>query len=525
MAAPGRDLIAEILQRTGEHLVLVGLAMALALALSLPAGLWVHSRPRWSGPVLALAGMIQTVPSLAIFGLLITVPLLGGIGPVPAVVALVLYALLPLLRSIVTGLAGVPRGLREAGLALGLSEGEVLRHVELPLALPVIVTGIRVATVIGVGVATIAAAIGGGGLGVFIFRGLATVNNGLILAGAIPAAVLALAADAAIGLVQGRTPRRWPLRPWGLGRRRSWLAAGLGGLLIALVSALSLGLGPFAVGPATAGRITVGSKSFTEQIILGELLAQQIERHSSLQVERQFSLGGTAICQEAVRSGRIAAYVEYSGTAWMTILQQPPLREATTMLERTRSLYRDRFDLEVFPSLGFENTFAVLVRQETARRLKLTTISEAAVHTPGWRAGFGYEFLNRADGYTGLASSYGLSFATRPVSMDLGLVYRALADGQVDLIAGDSTNGLIPTLRLKALEDDRHYFPPYQAVPVVNGASLRRHPEIGRAIKGLQGKLSAQTMQRLNAQVDENGEAVGQVVNRFLDDLEQTGAR
>ena len=156
MAAPGRDLIAEILQRTGEHLVLVGLAMALALALSLPAGLWVHSRPRWSGPVLALAGMIQTVPSLAIFGLLITVPLLGGIGPVPAVVALVLYALLPLLRSIVTGLAGVPRGLREAGLALGLSEGEVLRHVELPLALPVIVTGIRVATVISVGVATIA---------------------------------------------------------------------------------------------------------------------------------------------------------------------------------------------------------------------------------------------------------------------------------------------------------------------------------------------------------------------------------
>jgi osmoprotectant transport system permease protein len=523
MAAPGRDLIAEILQRTGEHLVLVALAMAVALAISLPAGLWIQSRPRWSGPVLALAGMIQTIPSLAIFGLLITVPVLGGIGPVPAVVALVLYALLPLLRSIVTGLAGVPQGLRESGQALGLSKGEVLRHVELPLALPVIVAGFRVATVTSVGVATIAAAIGGGGLGVFIFRGLATVNNGLILAGAIPAALLALAADIAIGLLQGHTPRRWPLKPWGWGRRRSWLAAGLGGVLVALVAATCLGFGPFSARPAAAGRITIGSKSFTEQILLGELLAQQIERHSTLQVDRQFSLGGTAICQEAVRSGRIAAYVEYTGTAWMTILQQPPVHEARTVWERTRRLYRDRFDLEVFPSLGFENTFAVLVRQETARRLNLTTISQAAVHTPGWRAGFGYEFLNRPDGYKGLASSYGLRFASRPVSMDLGLVYRALADAQVDLIAGDSTNGLIPSLRLTALVDDRHYFPPYEAVPVVNGASLRRHPEIGRAIGSLEGTLNAQTMQKLNARVDQNGEAVGQVVQRFLDDLETSG--
>lgn len=520
MIAPGRDLIAEILQRTGEHLMLVGLAMALALAISLPAGLWIHSHPRWSRPSLALAGMIQTIPSLAIFGLLITVPVLGGIGPVPAVVALVLYALLPLLRATVTGLAGVPPGLREAGLALGLREGQVLRHVELPLALPVIVAGIRVATVISVGVATIAAAIGGGGLGVFIFRGLATVNNRVILAGAIPAAALALMADAAIARLQGRTPRRWPLKPWSGGRRRALLAAGLGILLLGLAVGRGLGLGTFVAGDARTERITIGSKSFTEQILLGELLAQQIERHSDLRVERQFSLGGTAICQDAVRSGRIAAYVEYTGTAWMTILQQPPLKNAQTVLERTRRLYRERFDLQVFPSLGFENTFAMLVRQDTARRLGLATISEAAPHSHGWRAGFGYEFLTRADGYRGLARTYGLRFAARPVSMDLGLLYRALADGQVDLIAGDSTNGLIPSLRLQALEDDKQYFPPYQAVPIVNGASLRRHPEMGAAIAGLEGGLNAETMQRLNAEVDQNGEPVEQVVRRFLDELD-----
>ncbi|MEA5415472.1 ABC transporter permease, partial [Synechococcus sp. BA-132 BA5] len=184
-------LAGEILQRSGEHLLLVGTAIGLALAISLPLGLWISRRPRWAGPILAVASTVQTVPSLAIFGLLLTVPLLGGIGTTPAIVALTLYALLPLLRGLVTGLAQVPPGLKEAGQALGLSGRQVLLRVELPLALPTLMAGLRVATVIGVGVATIAAAIGAGGLGVFIFRGIATVNNGLILAGALPAAAIA----------------------------------------------------------------------------------------------------------------------------------------------------------------------------------------------------------------------------------------------------------------------------------------------------------------------------------------------
>ena len=201
-------LAREILQRSGEHLLLVGTAIGLALAISLPLGLWISRRPRWAGPVLATASTVQTIPSLAIFGLLLTVPLLGGIGPTPAIVALTLYALLPLLRGLLTGLAQVPPGLKEAGRALGLSGRQVLLHVELPLALPTLMAGIRVATVIGVGVATIAAAIGAGGLGVFIFRGIATVNNGLILAGALPAAAIALAADGGLGLLEKRLARR-----------------------------------------------------------------------------------------------------------------------------------------------------------------------------------------------------------------------------------------------------------------------------------------------------------------------------
>ena len=516
-------LAGEILQRSGEHLLLVGTAIGLALAISLPLGLWISRRPRWAGPLLAVASTVQTVPSLAIFGLLLTVPLLGGIGTTPAIVALTLYALLPLLRGLVTGLAQVPPGLKEAGQALGLSGRQVLLRVELPLALPTLMAGLRVATVIGVGVATIAAAIGAGGLGVFIFRGIATVNNGLILAGALPSAAIALLADGGLGLLERRLAQPRARGSTGGRRRGLRLAWGLAGLALGAVLALRLL-------PATStgtGTVRIGSKSFTEQLILGELLAQQIEAATPLKVQRDFGLGGTGLIHAAVRSGRIDGYVEYTGTAWTTLLDQPPPPPGTPdparrVFEETRRLYGERFGLSVFPSLGFENSFAILVRRAEAHRLGITTISAAAPHTPRWRAGFGYEFLNRPDGFTGLARRYGLRFAQPPEAMDLGLTYRALAEGRVDLIAGDTTNGLIPALDLQQLRDDRHYFPPYDAVPVFNAASLRRRPELVPVIEALAGRIPAATMQRLNAQVDLDGLGVAEVVRRWR--LQQVGA-
>lgn len=507
-------LAAEILQRSGEHLLLVGTAIGLALAISLPLGLWISRRPRWAGPVLALASTVQTIPSLAIFGLLLTVPLLGGIGTTPAIVALTLYALLPLLRGLVTGLAQVPPGLKQAGQALGLSGRQVLLRVELPLALPSLMAGLRVATVIGVGVATIAAAIGAGGLGVFIFRGIATVNNGLILAGALPAAAIALIADGGLGLLEKRLARRGPKGSRRVGRRALRLAVGLAAVSLVAMAGL------WRLPAAGTGLVRIGSKSFTEQLILGELLAQEIEAGTTLKVRREFGLGGTGLIHEAVRSGRIDGYVEYTGTAWTTLLKQPPpppevADPARWVFAQTRRLYGERFGLSVFPSLGFENSFAILVRRSEARRLGIATISEAAPHAPGWRAGFGYEFLNRPDGFAGLARRYGLRFKAPPEAMDLGLTYRALAEGRVDLIAGDTTNGLIPSLDLQPLRDDRHYFPPYDAVPVFHTATLRRRPELGPVIAALAGRIPAATMQRLNAQVDQEGLSVAEVVRRW----------
>jgi osmoprotectant transport system permease protein len=546
------DLAREILQRCGEHLLMVALAVAIALLIALPLGLLIQGRPRLAQLVLGLANAVQTIPSLAIFGLLLTVPVLGGIGPTPAVVALVLYALLPLLRGLVTGLNQVPSGLKEAGRALGLSRSQVLRHVEFPLALPSLMAGLRVATVISVGVATIGAAIGAGGLGVFIFRGIATVNNSLLLAGALPAAAIALVADGALGALETRLSRRAAKggsqegsrgggRPaW---RRRRWRQLLAGALLVATLLAIPVawrwldpasgnaadgnaaGSNPASGKPAGAETVVVGAKGYTEQLLLGELLAQEIEANTSLRVKREFSLGSTFLLHEAVRQGRIDGYVEYTGTAWTAILRQPPLppERRTTVWQRARQLYEARYGLRMFPSLGFENTFAILIRQADGQRLGLRTISDAVQPARQWRAAFGYEFLNRADGFPGLAARYGLRFAAPPSAMDLGLTYRALADGRVDLIAGDSTNGLISALKLQKLDDDRAYFPPYDAVPVFNAASLRRHPELVPVLNQLSGRLSAANMQRLNAAVDLQGQTPEQVVRRWRRDLAAGG--
>ena len=534
------ELLREILQRSGEHLLLVALAVALALAIALPLGVLIQERPRLARLVLGTASVVQTIPSLAIFGLLLSVPLLGGIGPTPAVVALTLYALLPLLRGLVSGLSLVPPGINEAGRALGLNRRQVLLHLQFPLAIPSLMAALRVATVISVGVATIAAAIGAGGLGVFIFRGIATVNNTLLLAGALPSAAIALAADAALGALEKRlsyqSPKRlrqwrWPIglrMDWQMGWQGRWAAAFLVVLLVAIPLAWRWG-GP---GAEVAATVVIGAKGYTEQLILGELLAQEIEAKTPLRVKREFSLGSTFLVHEALRRGRIDGYVEYTGTAWTAILRQPPLprlpqqqrveqrvkqraEQRAKVWQNARQLYSERYGLRLFPSLGFENTFAILIRRADGQRLGLRKISDAVAPARQWKAAFGYEFLNRADGFSGLARRYGLSFAKPPSAMDLGLTYRALADGRVDLIAGDSTNGLIAVLQLQQLEDDLGYFPPYDAVPVFQEASLRRHPELIAIVEQLTGRLSAATMQKLNAAVDQQRQTPEQVVRRW----------
>src|ERR1700747_833827 len=268
-------------------------------------------------------------------------------------------------------------------------------------------------------------------------------------------------------------------------------------LLIPLIASLFLS----ACGPAREDSIVVGSKNFPEQAILGEIFAQRLEKKTHLRVERRFYLAGSFICQQAILSGRIDLYPEYTGTALTAILKEKPQDTQEQVYKQVKSEYERRFRLTLSPPLGFNDTFAIEIRGDDARRLHLQTISQAAAYTPHWRAGFGYEFMERPDGYKGLAATYGLRFAEPPRIMDLGLLDRALKDKQVDLIAGNTTDGLIPALDLFVLDDDRHYFPPYEAVPMMGEEMLHRHPEVSSALEELAGKISDQDMRQLNYQV------------------------
>jgi glycine betaine/choline ABC-type transport system substrate-binding protein len=277
-------------------------------------------------------------------------------------------------------------------------------------------------------------------------------------------------------------------------------------------------------------RIVVGSKNFTEQLILGEMFAQIIEARTHLPVERRFYLAGTFICHQAILAGRIDIYPEYTGTALTAVLKELPNKEQPSkeqpsgdkqdvyqdVYQRVKQGYETKFGLSVGPPLGFDDTFAMVIRGEDARRLHLKTLSQAAAFAPQWRAGFGYEFMERPDGYKGLVASYSLRFAEAPRIMDLGLITRALKERQVDLIAGNNTDGLIPALDFVVLEDDHHYFPPYEAVAIMRGEMLKNHPEVGAALDALAGAISDEDMRRLNYAVDGQHRDVTAVVKEFL---------
>ncbi|HEY3121915.1 MAG TPA: ABC transporter permease/substrate-binding protein, partial [Vicinamibacteria bacterium] len=357
----------ELLHLTGQHLVLVLVSIAIAVGIGLPLGIAMSRSPRVARPLLAGAGLLQTIPSLALFGFLIPLPFIGGIGARTAIVALVLYALLPILRNTYIGILQVDRAVVEAATGLGMTAGQRLRMVELPLALPVIIAGIRIAAVVAVGTATIAAAVGAGGLGTYVFRGIATVDTRLILAGAIPAALLALLADALLGVVE-RSPR--PLRASAV-------------LLAAVVAAVAVVL----LRPAASGarHVAVGSKNFTEQVLLGEILAAMLEDRG-FAVDRRLNLGGTQLCHEAVRAGQLDLYVEYTGTALKDILKRPASSDPRAVLETVREAYAG-LGLRVTEPLGFNNSYALVMRKDDAAQRGIRRISDLAPHAATLRVG------------------------------------------------------------------------------------------------------------------------------------------
>jgi osmoprotectant transport system permease protein len=499
------ERLPELWLRTGEHLMLTGCSTIAAMFVGIPLGIFMFRNAWLRGPAMGVIGTLQTIPSLAMLVFLLA--LLQKIGAVPALIALTLYALLPIVRNTLTGLTGVSPEVMEAARGIGMTEYQELRIVRMPLATPVIVAGIRTAAVVGVGIATLSAFIGAGGLGQFINRGLALSNTRLILLGAVPAALLALIVDFSIAAFE-----------WGLKPERKREKKGSVKALMRPVSFLTpvflilLGFLAYHAGPSTKSpsgtpsgtgekSIRIGTKNFTEQLILGEILAQLIEAKTDLVVERRFNLGGTMICHGALVNGEIDMYPEYTGTALTAILKQKVLTEPEEAFKVVSAAYREQFDLVWLKPFGFNNTYSITIRETDAKRKGWSSISDLREDASRLRAGFTAEFSERPDGYPGLIQKYGFVFG-EVRDLDPSLMYEALLKGEVDVICAFATDGRIAAYDLKQLQDDRNFFPPYYAAPVIREELLRAHPEVGDVLSVLDGRIDNEMMQRLNFEVD-----------------------
>jgi osmoprotectant transport system permease protein len=490
-----------------------------AIFIGVPLGILVFRTAWLRGPTLGAVGILQTIPSLAMLVFLLA--LLQKIGALPAIIALTLYALLPIVRNTLTGLEGVPPEVMEAARGMGMTEYQEFRMVRIPLATPVIVAGIRTAAVVGVGIATLSAFIGAGGLGQFINRGLALSNMRLILLGAIPAGLLALIVDFSIGAFG------WGLRPERKREKKGLVKAILRPVALAMPIFLVLvGVFSYYTRPSVGrhlaarskiqtGTIRIATKNFTEQLILGEIMSQLIEARTNLSVERRFNLGGTMICHNALVNGEIDLYAEYTGTGLTAILKEPVISNPEKAIRFVSLAYRKRFGAEWLKPFGFNNTYAVTVRADDAKKHGWAKISDLEEVAPRLRAGFTAEFAERPDGYPGLRKIYGLQFG-EVRDMDPALMYEAVSKGEVDVICAFATDGRIAAYNLKPLEDDLQFFPPYHAAPVIRQEILQMHPELDGVLSLVEGLLDNAAMQRLNLEVDGKKRRPAEVAKAFL---------
>lgn len=499
----------ELFYKLWQQVQLVLLSTSCAAAIGVPLGMLLARKPRLSRLILSCASIIQTIPSLALLAFLLPIV---GIGTRPALIALTLYALLPILRNSVIAIQTIPESLFETSRSLGLSKWRQFYLLELPLSLPLVIGAIRIAGVMNIATATLAAFIGAGGLGDFINQGLALGNTKLLLLGAIPAALLAIAFDSILGCVQAvfQVP---PLKVcwWNSPRfKKILLASGLLFLFFLLAMA-------FTVQHHKTEALTfrIGTKNFTEQLILGEIVAQLVEEKTTIPVLRKFNLGSTQVCQTALASGEIDLYPEYTGSAYLIVLEGKDKMPSQKLYQYVSEVYANRFNIVWLPMLGFNNTEALAVRSGDLRMENIATISDLSRISSSLRLGSPSEFIGRPDGIPGLEKAYRLSFFDI-VEMDPGLMYKALQTSHVDVISAFSTDGRILSYDLRLLADDLQFFPSYDACLLVKEEALALFPELWPLLQKLSGTISDLEIQMLNREVDEGKKLPSAVAKEFL---------
>lgn len=504
------DHAAALQQKIMEHISLTFLALIFASCIAIPLGVWIQNTPVFQRTVLKLGNMSQTIPSLAMLAFL--VPFLG-LGFVPTIVVLTFYAVYPILQATFTGLKNVPSECIEAADGLGFSFYYKLRYVEFPLALPVIISGLRVATSMTIGIATIAAFIGAGGLGDFIMQGLSLSDSSLILLGAIPTALLALSFDFIISQFEKRFTKREI--------QRSILSKAL--FIVPLC--LLLFIIGYTVLKEFGGRsqntIIIASKNFNEQNLLAEIISQQIERKTNLKVHRKFNLGTTSIVHQALVNGEIDLYPEYSGVAYMTILKNDMKDhlKSEDIFDIIKSAYKQKFNLVWFKPFGFSNSQSLAVHKDFAKEHHLTSLSDLSRISADLTVAAPPEFLQRPDALPGLTRVYGFKFKNI-LQVDPNLMYAAIDNHKVDVIAAFTTDGKLVKHDLITLKDDKKLYPPYDAAVVIRAPVLDAYPQIYEALEPLFGTITNEKMTAMNAQVDVEGKSPAEVAREFLAEID-----
>lgn len=506
----------QLLELVIGHIGLTVISILIAVIVGVPLGILITKNKKLATVIIGFANLMQAIPSLALLGFLVPIV---GIGSTPAIIMVVLYSILPIVKNTYTGLMNIDPGILEVSKGIGLTKHQTLRLVTLPLAVPIIMTGIRISAVTAVGLMTIAAFVGAGGLGFLVFAGVASVDTNLILLGAIPAAMLALIIDFAVGKVENAVIPNGILNDKGvLKRKNKNLNATRKKMIVGVIVLILVFLGVNWLRPIRQqGTLTIGSKAFTEQLILGNILADLIEYETDIQVNRQLNLGGTQIVFEAMIRGDIDLYIEYSGTAYSNILNHDIVEDidAAIIFETVVSQLYEVYNIRSLAPLGFNNTFAIVVTSETAQQYGLVSISDFAQVSSQMIFAPTIEFTQREDGMIGMQNVYDMTFG-QLMPMDDGLRYTAVMNGNAAATSAFSTDGIIADYELVTLEDDLNFFLPYYAFVMIRSEALERYPELEGILLELEGRISAEMMQELNAQVDIHGRDPRGVAHDFL---------
>ncbi|WP_034868560.1 glycine betaine ABC transporter substrate-binding protein [Clostridium lundense] len=493
---------AQLLSLALKHIQLSALAVVIAILIGIPLGILISKKKKLAPPVIGLANILQAIPSLALMGFLIP---FWGIGETPAIIMVCLYSLLPIIKNTYTGLSNINPATIEAGKAMGMTETQLLSMVELPLALPIIMAGIRISAVTSVGLMTIAAFIGAGGLGSLIFTGIQTVNPEMILAGAIPACILALLMDFIIGKVEKIVD------PKNKNNKGSKKIIGITTIVLIIALIVPMFSGIF----KTKNTITIGSKSFTESRLLGNIYAILIEENTDLNVERKFDMAGTDVLFKATDMGEIDMYPEYTGTVLVNILKQDAVSDPDKTYEIAKKNLKEKYNIELLKPLGFNNTYTLALKKDTAEKYNLNSFSDLAKVSKSLTLGPTMEFIGRPDGLVGLQKKYNMQFK-EVTGLDAGLRYSAITSNQIDVTDAFSTDGLLEAFKLKVLKDDKGFFPPYYAAPIIRSEVLKNNPKLEELLNKLAGSITDEKMRNLNYQCDKLGKDPETVAREFL---------